>query len=82
MLGLSSGTIGNVLETSSYNEIDRFCNAMMKPLAKDLTWGNLAAFGENELIGLKNCIFIYKRYMTNYFQQKIINYYYNYERKR
>jgi hypothetical protein len=67
---LSSGTIANVLRSNLYKDIDAFINWLYEPLAKDkegnvILKGELAAFGENQLIALKNAVICYyKFYLT------------------
>ena len=59
---LSSGTIGNILNTNRYEDIDNFVSWLYKPMIGDIFWGELAAFGENVLIALGHAVTVYKRH--------------------
>lgn len=69
----SSGTIAIALDTHLYKDVDAFTQWLYRPLIsknrsiinKDILWGELAAWGDNLLIALKNAVICYKKYYLN-----------------
>ena len=66
----SSGTIAKALDTNLYKDVDDFIRWLYKPLVhksrtpnnEHILWGELAAWGGNLLIALKNAVLCYKKH--------------------
>lgn len=65
VLSLSSGTIGKELKTHLYSDVDRFIRVMSQSLIGDILKGQLAAYGDNVLMGLKHAVICYNRHFRN-----------------
>ncbi len=66
---MSSGTIGNALNSDSYSEIDQFTQWLFRPLIGEVVWGELAAFGENLTIALSNAVKVYERHFLGKYKK-------------